>query len=70
MQRDQCELCGAEASIRFASVSAWLCAACATKVSQARRARRQWPAERPTLNVAPLAIRRTESLYRNSVPRN
>lgn len=61
MHHHRCDMCGAAASVHFASLDAWLCATCATTVSRARRhATRQERAGRIVLDVAPRAIRRTE----------
>ena len=61
MQQYRCERCGAAGTVRLASVSAWLCAACATSIGYERRhALRQQQTGRISLNVAPPVIRRTE----------
>jgi ribosomal protein L37AE/L43A len=57
MQQYRCERCGGEGTVRLASVSAWLCAACATALGHKLR---QQQAGRVVLSVAPPAIRRTE----------
>ena len=70
MEHKRCDVCGADASLRLTGVQAWLCAACATKISRARRMARQRAAGQVTFEVAPLAIRSTESLYRHIVLHN
>ena len=61
MQQYQCERCGGAGSVRLASVSAWLCAACTTAVgSERRHAVRQQQVGRVTRGVAPPMNRRME----------
>ena len=67
MKQGPCDVCGSAASIRLASIQAWLCAACATTILRERRLSTRRLRGRAVLSAAPPAIRRTESRYRNNV---
>lgn len=60
MHVDRCERCGDTAEVRIARLNAWLCCVCATHVMHERRLATRRPTGRVTLDIAPLAIRRTE----------
>jgi hypothetical protein len=61
MQQYRCERCGGAGTVRLASVSAWLCAACATALGYERRhALRQQSAGRISVSGAPPVIHRME----------
>jgi hypothetical protein len=67
MRREQCEHCNGEASIRLASVDAWLCANCATRIGRQRSATRRRHASLAFRGTPPLSIRRADYHYFGSV---